>query len=182
MTVGAGAKHRVAALLMGHAASRLRLKRPEWADAMVNEGSALLSDDERLRWSAGCAAACYRAPGGLDWAIYPAALGAGVALMAAYQWSADESPRTVAVLGLIGAALGVLQPRRFWISGAVIGLVVTAVNSFETISGVRPAYETTVHSLLHDARWAVLIAPGLIASVVGGYAGRKLRSTRGAMS
>ena len=76
--------------------------------------------------------------------------------------------------------LGVLQPRRFWISGAAIGLVVAAVNTFETISGVRPAYETYQHTFLHDARWAVLVAPALIASGVGGCLGRTLRPTSGA--
>ena len=181
MRVEADAKRRLADLLLSHATNRLRRRHPEWADAMASESSALLGDD-RLRWSAGCAVASYRAPGALDWIAYPAALLVGVMLMSAYQWSADESLRTVAVLTIIGAALGVLQPRRALVSGGAVGLVVAAVNGFETITGVRPAYETTAHSLLHDARWTILIAPALIASVVGGFAGRKLRPTAGGKS
>jgi hypothetical protein len=175
-------KSRLATLLIGHAATRLRRRRPEWANAMVNESGAILSDGERLRWSIGCAIASYRAPGVFDWVVYPAALIVGIALMAMYQWSADESLRTVAVLALIGLALGVLQPNRSLISGATTGLVVAAVNGFETITGVRPAYETAAHSLLHDARWIVLIAPALFAAVIGGYVGVKLRSVLGAGS
>jgi hypothetical protein len=175
-------KRRLAELLMSHAAGRLRGERPEWAAAMMSESAALGCDEDRVRWSAGCAVASYRAPGAFNGAIYPAALACGIALMGAYQWSTDESLGTVAVLSLIGLALGALQPRRNLTSGVAIGLVVAAVNSFETITGMRPAYETAAHSLLHDARWIVLIAPGLIASVVGGYAGRKLRSESGATS
>ncbi len=176
MTLSAGPKRRLADAMMGHAERSLRRKHPEWADAMASESLATLSDDDRLRWSVGCVAAGYRAPGALEWAIYPTLLGFGIALMTAYQWSVDENSLTVAMVSLIGVALGVLQPRRFWLSGTVIGLVVAAVNTFETITGVLPAYETYHHSLQHDARWIVLVAPALFAAVVGGYVGRKLRA------
>jgi hypothetical protein len=130
---------RLADLLMGHAASRLRRRHREWADAMASESAAILSDGERLRWSLGCALASYQAPGAFSWAVYPAMLLTGTGLMAAYQWSADESLRTVAVLSLIGLALGGLQPKRSLISGAAVGLVVTGVNGFETISTIHRA-------------------------------------------
>ena len=179
MKQGASAKRRLGTLLLGHAENRLRRRHPDWADAMASESASLGSDDEQLRWSAGCAIASYRAPGAFDWAVYPATLGAGVALMVAYQWTVDESLQTVAVVSLLGLLLGVLQPRRSLLSGAMVGLVVVAVNVFETISGFRPAYETTAHSLLHDARWIVLVPPALIASVVGGFVGRKFWPVRG---
>jgi hypothetical protein len=146
---------------------------------MISETSAVARDDERLRWAAGCALASYRTQGGLDGAAYPAALLLGIAGMAVYQWSADESLRTLELLGLIGLALGVLQPGRLLISGIAIGMVVAAVNGFETISGVRPAYELRAHSLAHDARWLVLTAPALLASLTGGYVGRMLRAAEG---
>jgi hypothetical protein len=57
-------------------------------------------------------------------------------------------------------------------------LVVAGVNAFETLTGVRPAYEDVAHSLQHDAKWLVLVAPALLAAAVGGYAGLKLRSAR----
>jgi hypothetical protein len=180
MTVNVSVKRRLADLLMSHAASRLGSQRSEWADAMARESSELFSDDERLRWSAGCVIAGYRARAALVRITYPAALVVGVMLMAAYQWNADENLGTLAVLCLIGAALGVLEPRRNLISGTAIGLVVAAVNCFETISGARPAYEATAHSLPHDARWIVLVVPALIACAAGGHAGRNFRLTSGA--
>jgi hypothetical protein len=178
----ASAKRRLADLLMGHATRRLRGQRPDWAEAMKREGASLASDDERLRWSSGCIYASYRTSGGFNGIAYPAALVVGVALMSAYQWSADESLGTVAALCLIGFALGLVEPRRNLMSGIAIGAVVAAVNSFETLTGVRPAYETRMHSLLHDARWTFLIAPAFIACLVGGYVGGKLRSDSGVRS
>ena len=179
MISDASPKRLIANLLMRHAAGRLSGKRPEWADAMANESAWLSGDHERLRWSTGCALASYRAPGAFNGAAYPAALFAGVALMTAYQWSADESLVTVAVLSLIGLVLGMLKPARNLLSGSAIGLVVAAVNSFETVSGVHPGYETRAHDLLHDARWLILLVPALIACVIGDCAGRKLRSISG---
>jgi hypothetical protein len=176
MSLRASAESRLASLLMWHAAWRLRRRYPEWVEAMASEGRTLACEQERSRWSAGCAIASYGAPGAFDWAIYPAALTGGILLMAAYQWRADESLRTVAVLAAIGFTLGLLQPGCAMVSGAAVGLVVAAVNGFETISGVRPAYEATTHSLMHDARWTLLVAPALLASLVGGDARGRLRS------
>ncbi len=175
-------KRRLSDLLLGHAAHRLGGKHADWAEAMKRENAELGSDDEQLRWSMGCALASYRTPATFDGMAYAAALTAGVMLMTAYQWSADENPGTVAALGLIGFALGLIEPRRSLISGAAIGAVVAAVNSFETLTGLRPAYEMRHHTLLHDARWTVLIAPALVACAIGGYIGRKLRSDPGAAS
>ncbi len=177
MTISIGAKRRLADLVMGHAQRRLRGQRPDWAEAMMREAEELDSDDERLRWSTGCAYASYRAPAALDDFVYPVALMAGVALMSAYQWSADEGLGTVAVICMIGVLLGVLEPRRNLLSAAAIGAVVTAVNGFETLTGIKPTYEIRFHSLVHDAKWTVFIAPALVACIVGRYAGQVLRST-----
>jgi hypothetical protein len=174
----ASAKGRLADFLMGHATRRLSGRRPDWAEAMRRE-AADLGDDERLLWSGGCAYASYRTVYGT---AYPAALAVGLALMSAYQWSADESLGTVAAIGLIGLALGVIEPRRSLISGTAIGVVVAVVNSFETLTGLRPAYEIKHHSLLHDARWTFLIAPALIACVIGSFIGGQFRSHPGARS
>jgi hypothetical protein len=182
MTLSGNSKRRLADLIMERAQRALRRQRPEWAEAMACESAAILSDDERLRWAASCALVSYRAPGAFDWAFYPGFLCAGVTLMTVYQWRADESLRTLVLLGMIGMTLGVIQPRRFWISGAAIGLVVAAVNAFETLTGLRPAYELYAHTFLHDAWWTVLVAPAMIASGVGGYLGRLLRHTAGAMA
>jgi hypothetical protein len=165
----------LAARLLAHGSSRLGREKSQWADAMAGEAAYIATDEERLRWAAGCAIASYRASEGLTGASYYAALAIGVAIMTAYQWSADESLMTVAVLSLIGLTLGALEPRRAWVSGLLVGLVVTGVNAFETLSGVRPPYEDAAHSLMHDARWLVLLAPALAASTAGGLARRKLR-------
>ena len=174
---GMSAKGRLADLLMEHAARRLRRQRPEWAEAMLNESAQLNSDDERLLWSSGCACASYRTPETLHALAYFAALAAGVMLMSAYQWSADESLMTVAVICLIGVALGLLEPRRSLISGVAIGAVVAAVNGFETLARVRPAYEIRFHTLLHDAKWTVFIAPAVVACIVGSHVSQLLRPT-----
>jgi len=176
MTISIGAKRRLADLLMGHAQRRLRGQRPDWAEAMMREGAELGSDDERLSWSSGCAYASYRTPAAFDGLVYPVALIAGVALMSAYQWSADEGLGTVAVICMIGVMLGLLEPRRNLLSAAAIGAVVAAVNGFETLTHLRPAYEIRLHTLLHDAKWTVFIAPAVVACIVGSHAGRLLRS------
>jgi hypothetical protein len=178
MTLARDLSRRLARHLLDHGSNRLRRTRPQWAQAMEAEALYLANDGDRLRWAAGCALASYRAPQGLDALIYPAALLLGLALMTAYQWTVDEGLLTVAVLAVLGAALGLIAPRRSVVSGVLIGLVVAGVNAFETISGVRPAYEDTAHSLVHDAKWLVLVAPSLIAAAFGRYAGLKLRSAR----
>ncbi len=175
MSVVSTARRWLAARLIRHAERRLRQIRPDWADAMIGETRLLESDGERLRWAAGCALASYRTPESLAGAAYPAALLLGIAGMAGYQWSADESLRTLVLLGLVGLIVGVVGPRRVLVSGIAIGLVVAAVNGFETISGLRPAYETKAHSLAHDARWLVMVAPALLAATVGGALGQWLR-------
>ncbi len=182
MTLGIGAKRRLADLLMGHARRRLRGQRPDWAEAMMREGAELESDDERLRWSSGCAYASHRTPEAFDWIVYPVALIAGVALMSVYQWSADEGLGTVAMICMIGVLLGMLEPRRVLLSAAAIGAVVTAVNGFETLTGIKPNYEIRFHTLVHDAKWTVFLAPALVACIVGSYAGRVYRSDSGRAS
>jgi hypothetical protein len=166
----------LAARLMAHGLSRLGRRQPQWAQAMAGEAAYIATDDERLRWAAGCAIASYRASEGPAVAVYCAAVAIGVALMTAYQWSADESMTTVAVLTAIGLALGALEPRRVRVSGLLVGLVVAGVNAFETLTGVRPPYEDAAHTLIHDARWLVLLAPSLAAATAGGFARSTLRS------
>ncbi len=178
MTLAQNLARRLARRLLDHGSHRLRRKRPQWADAMEAEASYVETDSEQLRWAAGCALASYRAPKGLEGLAYPAALTLSLALMTAYQWSMDEGLFTLVVLTLLGMALGLVEPRRPLVSGVLVGLVVAGVNAFETLTGVRPAYEDVAHSLQHDAKWLVLVAPALLAAAVGGYAGLKLRSAR----
>ena len=176
MMTGMNAKNRLSELLMAHAARRLKRQRPDWASAMASEGLQLGSDGERLRWSSGCAYASYRTPEFMRALAYPVLLVLGVTLMSAYQWAADESLGTVAVICVLGVLLGVLQPRRSLISGVAIGVVVAAVNGFETLTGLHPAYEVRLHTLLHDAKWTVFVAPAIVACIVGRHLGQVIRS------
>ena len=182
MMTGMSAKSRLSEILMGHAARRLRRDRSDWAEAMMSEAAHMGSEDERLRWSSGCACASYKTPEAVEAITYPALLILGVALLSAYQWAADESLGTVAVICMIGVVLGVLQPRRSLISGAAIGVVVAAVNGFETLTGLRPTYEIHLHSFLHDAKWTVFVAPAIVACIVGRHLGEVIRSNPEAAS
>ena len=156
--------------LVRRAVERMRQRRPDWAQAMMNEHHSLSGDEDQLGWAAGS----FRASLSLADLFYPVVLALGVAAMTLYQWSADESLITVMVLGLLGGTLGLVRPRLFLVSGLALGPVVAAVNGFETLSGVRPAYEAYNHSWAHDFRWLVLILPALVSSALGRWVGLKL--------
>ena len=156
----------LAELLMRGAATRLRRRYPDFAEAMVCEAQAL-GDTERLRWAVGCLAASFRAPGMAEVFAYPLALAAGVAAMVAYQWSADESLLTLALTCAIGLCLGLIDPRRFLLSGLAVGVVVTGVNAFESITGILPAYEAASHGLVRNLRWLVLAPPAVLCAAAG---------------
>ena len=164
---------RLAERLVARAAARLQLRHPDWASAMLGEWP-VVPPRERLQWAAGCLGASFAAPGAGSALVYPAALTGGVAAMTLLQWNADEGIATVTLLASIGLLLGVLRPRRALISGFAIGSVVGGVLAFETLSGLRPAYETHMHTLLQDLGWTVLVAPALGAAVVGGLAARRI--------
>jgi hypothetical protein len=93
--------------------------------------------------------------------------------MAIYQWSADESLITLLVVAGLSLLLGFLRPSRFLVSGVAVGIVVAAVNAFETASGIRPSYEIHHHSWAHDLRSLALVAPALLSSALGRQAGLK---------
>ncbi len=141
---------------------------------MLAEASLCTSERDRLGWAWGCWVASLRASCSTAGLVYAASLPGGVGLMAAYEWSADESRATLAVLALIAAALGALRPGRALLSGVLVGLVVTGVTGFEAISGIRPAYEAHAQTLLHSLRWLILLAPALSAAGFGGRLRRRL--------
>ena len=161
--------------LLASAVGRLRRTHADWAEAMLAEAS-LCAEPDRLRWAWGCWVASLRMSSGATGLAYCAALAAGLAAMAAYEWSADESRETVAVLALIAASLGVLRPRQALLSGILVGLVVTGVIGFEAVSGIRPAYEARAQTLLHSLRWTILLVPSLLSAALGARLRRRLRS------
>ena len=168
-----GLRGRLSRHAMDHASRRLRRGHADWGLAMRAEGERLASPSERLRWSLGCALASYRTSHG--WA-YLAALGAGVLTLLADQWIADESLLTVLVLAAVSLALGLADPRRAWLSGAVVGSVVAAVHLFGALTGVRPPYEVHAHGALHGLRWLVLILPSLCAARAGAFVAARART------
>lgn len=127
---------------------------------------------ERLRWAAGCVGASLTVPGAGATLAYPVALAGCVGAMTLFQWSADEGVHTVLVIAALGLLLGLLRPERALVSGLAVGLVVAGVLAFETISGLRPAYETRMHTLLQDLGWTVLVGPALAAATLGRFAAK----------
>ena len=160
--------------MMERARRRFARSHPEWAEAMAREGEQFASESQRLRWAVGCVAASFTIADPDDPISYGLALSAGVLLMGAYEWRADENVVTWALLGSLSLALGLLSPRRFWLSGLSIGCVIAGVSVFETLSGVRPSYEAHGHSLLHDACWSLLSLPALGAAGAGRLLARRI--------
>ncbi len=160
-------------LLLNGAAERLKGGDVDWAAAMSAELEACPGETQRLGWAFGCWRASFGAPGGLDGVTYAAALGLGVTLMTAQQWKADEGVATLALLGVVSLVLGLMRPGRAWLSGVVIGLVVTAILLFELISGLRPAYEQGDQTLSQCLQWLVFAPPALVAATLGGWLRRR---------
>lgn len=148
------------------AARRMRRRYPDWAQAMLNEHAALRGERDQLGWAFGALKGSFVMPGAAG-LFYPALLALSLAGMTLYQWSADESAGTLAILCLLGLLLGLFRPPRFFTSGLAVGAVVAVVNSFETVSGIRPIYETCRHSFIHDLSWLFLLAPALASSALG---------------
>jgi hypothetical protein len=160
----------LAGVMVRLAARRMRRSHPDWAQAMMSEHANLCGQIDQLDWAFGS----LRASLALGNGGYPAVLALGVVAMALYQWSADESLVTLCLMAALSLLLGFLQPSRFLVSGVAVGVVVALVNGFETLSGLRPAYEIHQHSWTHDLRWLVLIAPALASSALGRQAGLRL--------
>jgi hypothetical protein len=162
---------RLARRLADHGANRLQSTYPDWAQAMRAEAEWTGAEPDSLRWAAGTAMAGYRVGPAARAGVYAIGLMAGMALMAAYQWSMDESLWTLAAIGLIAGVLGALRPDRCVTSGIAVGSVVGLVTAFEAITGVLPTYET-YHGLAHSLVFAVLLPPGLAAAALGRLARR----------
>ncbi len=163
-------RHWLADALVRAAAGRMRRRHPDWAEAMMSEHDALSGQRDQLGWAFGS----LRASLTLEDAFYPAVLVLAITAMGLYQWSADESLITLSVLSALAVVLGFLRPSQFLISGIAVGVVVCAVNSFETLSGVRPAYELYQHTWAHNLRWLMLILPALLSSAFGRQVGLRL--------
>ena len=167
---------RLADLVTQLAARRLSAKYPDWAKAMVNERACLPDGDDPLAWAFGCLRASWVATDAVQ-ALYPFVLIAGAVVMIASEWIGDESlPAAAALLGGVGLALGLISPKRLWISALAVGLAVAAVIAFESFTGIRPAQEAYEHSLVSTLGWVLLVAPALVATAAGSVAGRWLRA------
>ena len=159
-------RRRLAETIVRAAATRLRRRHPEWADALTSEQEHLSGTEGELAWAIGSlrTALALADP-------YPLVLAAAVTAMIVYQWSADESLVTLGVMAALCMLLGGLRPPRFLLSGVMLGAVVAAVNAFETLTGLRPAYEIYNHTWAHDLRWLVLLPPAVVSSALGRAAG-----------
>jgi hypothetical protein len=173
--IGPGWRAQLADVLTRLAARRLRATHPDWAQAMINERACLPDEDDPLAWAFGCLRASWVATDAVQ-ALYPFALVAGVAAMTGYEWVGDGNLAAAALLGSVGLVLGLISPKRFWISALAVGLAVAAVIAFEAFTGIRPTNEVYEHSLASTLRWTLLVAPALAATAAGSFAGRWLRA------
>jgi hypothetical protein len=167
----------LADVLMRMAARRLRATHPDWAQAMINERANLPAGEDPLAWAFGCLRASWAATDALQ-ALYPFVLIFGIAGMIAYEWIGDRSLAAGALLGGVGLALGLISPKRVWVSVLAVGLAVAAVIAFEQLTNIRPAgdHEVYEHSLVSTLSLTLLLAPALAATAVGSLAGRWLRA------
>lgn len=111
---------------------------------------------------------------------YLAGLFLSLAIVANMEWRTDEDLITMAAIVVSSAVLGSLWPRRFLLSGLLLGLVVPAVNVFTLVTGVRPQYETDAkangHTALFVVSLAVLVLPAIVAACIGRIASTKMPS------
>ena len=167
---------RASAWLLRTGTGRMPTRYADWERAVAAEAQVCTSGLETMDWAWGCWVASLRVRDGRGWVIYPSALGSGLALMTAYEWSADEGPVTLLLLSLIALGLGLLRPRRALMSGMLVGLVVAGVIAFEAVTSLRPGYETRDQTLGQGLSWIVLLVPSLASAAAGGEIGRRLRS------
>ncbi len=157
------------------AARRLSRTHPDWAEAVRSEHLGLKGHRDQLGWAIGAFGASFSVPRTME-ALYPIALPAALTAMTLYQWSADENPLTLLMLALTSLGLGLISPRRYLVSGILVGGVVAMVLGFETLSGILPVYEKRHHSLMQDLIWLVLLVPTLGASALGRTLGLRLQT------
>jgi hypothetical protein len=151
--------------LVRRAARRLRIAYPDWAEAVLAEHVAVEGGMPRLVWAAGVWIASLSV---VRWDRgYAAALVGALTIITAYQWSADESMKTVVLICSLSLGLGALRPQAHVVTGLVVGAVVGAVNAFETLTGIHPGYEAVHHSLARLLAFIVFIPPALVASTLG---------------
>jgi hypothetical protein len=102
---------------------------------------------------------------------YLAALLFATALVGGTEWFTDEDLLTMSVILLASGYLGWFMPKLFAVSGLAVGLVVPTIAVFSQLSGVHPAYESTLQAAAHGPSYAaglfMLIGPALIAAFVG---------------
>jgi hypothetical protein len=170
-----GWRARLADVVTQLAAWRLRATHPDWAQAMINERANLPDEADPVAWAFGCLRASWTATDAVQ-ALYPFALIAGVAAMTGYEWVGDGGFAAAALLGGVGLVLGLISPKRLWLSALAVGLAVAAVIAFETFTGIRPSHEVYEHSLASTLRWTLLVLPALAATAAGSVAGRWLRA------
>jgi hypothetical protein len=111
---------------------------------------------------------------------YAIALLAAAGVVGGFEWRTDEDLVTLAVLVAASFALGFFRPRRFWISGIIVGLVVPALGLLTLVTGVRPVYETASQAAAHGANYVLslilLALPALLLAWLGSLVGARARA------
>jgi hypothetical protein len=160
--------------ILRHVKARAGAGQASWAEAMEAESHQMKTSLEKLSWALGCLFASYRMKPPLGALGYVLGLLLAMGLVGLFNWRADEGGIDMGVLVLSSLLLGLALPRRAWLSGLLVGLVIFAQSVFAAVSGLHPIWEKTPALLQKDPDFSllVLVVPALLASLLGCWIGR----------
>jgi hypothetical protein len=160
--------------ILRHVKARAGAGQESWAAAMEAESQQPKSARERLAWAFGCLFASYRMKPPFAALGYALGLVLAMGVVGLFNWRADEGGIDMGVLVLSSLLLGLALPRRAWLSGLLVGLVIFAQSVFAAVSGLHPIWEKTPALLQKDPDFSllVLVVPALLASLLGCWIGR----------
>jgi hypothetical protein len=161
--------------ILRHVKARADAGQASWAEAMEAESHQMKSPRERMAWALGCLAASYRLKPPFAGLGYVAGLLLAMGLVGLFNWRADESGVDMGVLVLSSGLLGLVLPRRAWLSGLLVGLVIFLQSVFAAVTCLHPIWEKTPALLQRDPDLGllVLVLPALLAALLGGWIGGK---------
>jgi len=164
----------IARAILRHIKARAGADQASWAAAMEAECHQMKTAGERLNWALGCLVASYRMKPPVGALGYAAALLLAMGSVGLFNWRVDEGGVDMGVLVLSSLALGLILPRRAWLSGLLVGLVIPMQGLFSAITGLRPIFErNTAHPpRVADPGMLIFVVVALAAALLGGWIGR----------
>jgi hypothetical protein len=164
----------LAQAILRHVKARAVAGQAGWAAAMEAESQQPKSSRERLAWALGCLVASYRMKPPLGALGYVLGLLLAMGLVGLFNWRADEGGIDMGVLVISSLVLGVALPRMAWLSGLLVGLVIFSQSVFAAATGLHPVWVKTPALMQKDPDFSllILVAPALVAALLGGWIGR----------